>query len=84
MLMVDPMGLLSDSAHPQELATVTVVGHKKGCKSCAGVEVTAGSPKVHLPPLKIPQPPADAPDATAIKKPVSSTEKIAKPKKSRC
>ena len=80
ILMVDPMGLLSDSAHPQELAAATVVGYKKGCKTCSGPSVKAGPvpSKGSLPPIKIPKPPAAAADATAMKKPMNGTEKIEK------
>jgi len=44
VLMNDPLGLLSDSAHPQELATVTVVGHKAHCVTCSPSSISAGPP----------------------------------------
>jgi RHS repeat-associated protein len=45
ILLNDPMGLLSDSAHPQVLAEVTVTAKKKDCKTCSKI-----SPAVHAGP----------------------------------
>lgn len=44
IVMDDPLGLLSDSTHPQVLPTATVVGHKANCQTCSSPTVEAGSP----------------------------------------
>jgi RHS repeat-associated protein len=44
IVMDDPLGLLSDSTHPQVLPTATVVGHKANCQTCSSPTVEAGPP----------------------------------------
>jgi RHS repeat-associated protein len=44
ILLNDPLGLLSDSAHPQNREPATVTAVKKGCKSCSSSATEHRSP----------------------------------------